>query len=117
MFAASGSWPRLSRRLDLKVDAFGSWWGADPDRRSTTDIDVVAASTQSKELLVGECKYRETFDETEAMRELERRASLVRGYEPRSFYLFSKHALSSGTTEKAEGLPAWHLVTVENLYR
>ena len=22
------------------VDAFGSWWGPDPDRRTTTDIDV-----------------------------------------------------------------------------
>ena len=107
----------IEGRLPLHVDAFGSWWGADPDRRSTTDIDVVAASTQSKELLVGECKYREAFDETEAMRELERRAALVRGYEPRSFYLFSKHALSSGTIEKAEDLPAWHLVTVEDLYR
>ena len=68
-------------------------------------------------MLVGECKYRESFDETEAMRELERRATLVRGYEPKSFYLFSKHALSSGTIGKVEGLPAWHLVTVEDLYR
>ena len=63
------------------------------------------------------CKFRETFDETEAMCELERRATLVRGYEPRHLYLFSKHALSSGTIDKAESLPAWHLVTVEDLYR
>jgi hypothetical protein len=51
------------------------------------------------------------------MHDLERRAPLVRGYKPRCFYIFSKHALSSGTIEKAEGLPAWHLVTVEDLYR
>ena len=77
----------------------------------------MAADTQGRRLLVGECKYRESFDETEAMRELERRASLVRGYEPELFYLFSKHALSSGTIKKVEGLPEWHLVTVEDLYQ
>lgn len=107
----------IEGRLPLRVDAFGSWWGTDPDRRSTTDIDVVAADTRSKGLLVGECKYREEFDETEAMRELERRAGLVRGYEPKSFYLFSKHVLSGGTIEKVKGMPEWHLVTVEDLYR
>ncbi len=107
----------IEGRLPLRVDAFGSWWGTDPDRRSTTDIDVVAADTRSKGLLVGECKYREEFDETEAMRELERRADLVRGYEPKSFYLFSKHVLSGGTIEKVKGMPEWHLVTVEDLYR
>ena len=66
---------------------------------------------------MGECKYRESFDETEVMRELERRAVLVRGYEPKSFYLFSKHVLSSGTIQKTGGLPAWHLITVGDLYR
>ena len=35
------------------------------------------------------------------MRELERRAALVRGYEPKSFYLLSKHALPKGAIEKA----------------
>ena len=107
----------IEGRLPLRVDAFGSWWGSDPGRRTTTDIDVVAANTQSREMLVGECKYRESFDETEAMRELERRAALVRGYEPKSFYLFSKHSLSKGTVEKAEGMPEWHLVTIGGLYR
>ena len=43
--------------------------------------------------------------------------ALVRGYEPKSFYLFSKHALSSGAVEKVEGMPEWHLVTVEDMYR
>jgi hypothetical protein len=66
---------------------------------------------------VGECKYRESFDETEAMRELERRATLVRDYEPKSFYLFSKHTLSDGTVEKVGGMPEWHLVTIGGLYR
>lgn len=107
----------IEGRLPLRIDTFGSWWGPDPDRRTTTDVDVVAANTQSKEMLVGECKYRESFDETEAMRELERCAALVRGYEPKSFYLFSKNALSKGTVEKTEGMPEWHLVTVGDLYR
>ena len=66
---------------------------------------------------MGECKYRAEIDETEAMRELERRAGLVRGYEPKSFYLLSKHVLSGGTIEKVKGMPEWHLVTVEDLYR
>lgn len=107
----------IAGELPVPVDAFGSWWGTDPDRRTTTDIDVVAANTRSGEMLVGECKYRESFDETEAMRELERRASLIRGYEPQCYYLFSKHALSTGTVEKVQKLPSWHLVTVEDLYR
>ena len=55
--------------------------------------------------------------ETEVMRKLKRRTALVRGYEPKCFRLFSKHTLPSDTIEKAEGTPAWHLLTAEGLYR
>lgn len=57
----------------------------------------MAANTQSKEMLEEECKYRETFDEAEAMRELEKRSALVRGHDSLHFYLYSMCPLSRDT--------------------
>lgn len=107
----------LEGTLPLAADSFGSWWGADQERRGTTDIDVIAADSRAKTILVGECKYRERFDESEAMSELERRARLVRGFAAEHYFLFTKHALSEGTTQKIADLPTWHSVTLDDLYR
>lgn len=107
----------LAGALPLAVDSIGSWWGSDPATRESVDIDAVAASASSKQALVGECKYRESFDETEAMHELEHRGALLDGYSVDHRYLFTKHALSPGTREKLASQPSWHSVTLADMYR
>jgi AAA+ ATPase superfamily predicted ATPase len=66
--------------LPIRPVRFGSWWGADPARKGQTGIDVVAGSKRRRELFVGECKWRNSFDAGKATQELVRRAQLISGY-------------------------------------
>lgn len=81
----------------------GKWWGADPKLKEQTDIDVVMDNTQGKQLLLGECKWRNHIDETEAIRTLKDRRRLIQGdYTDCWYYLFTKKTASTGTQRKAK---------------
>lgn len=87
-------------RLPFLATEFGSWWGADPNKREQTDIDVIAADKADKAIVFGECKWRERFDESEALSALRERAPLIKGYEHTWLYLFTKHSVSPRTRKK-----------------
>lgn len=86
--------------LPLLASAFGPWWGTDPSAREEVDIDVIVADAVSKRALFGECKWRESFNETDAIRSLIHRSGLVKGYAPAGYLLFSKRPLAAGTRDK-----------------
>ena len=95
----------------------GTWWGADPSAREQVDIDVVLANSQNKQLLAGECKWREAFDETAAIKTLEHRATIPGRYDETFLYLFSKHPVSEGTLQKAAASHGHlHAVSAAELY-
>ena len=102
--------------LPFPVLEFGQWWGTDPRVREEADIDIVAANRAERMVLVGECKWRNSFDETEAISTLARRCGLLKGFNRYYLALFSKKSLSEGTRAKAsrDGLM---LVTLDDLYR
>ncbi len=87
-----------------------------PRERTETDIDLVAADKQSASILLGECKWRNSFDETDAIRQLEYRSELVRGYKSRTYCLFSKEAPSKATQEKAKQRDDLWLVTSDEMF-
>lgn len=91
-----------------------SWWGTDSAKREETDIDALAANNKTKQLLLGECKYRNNFNETEAIEKLMDKKSLVKGYSAEWFYLFTKKAVSKKTAEKYGD--AVQFVTVKDIY-
>ena len=105
------------QRLPFVPMKFGTWWGPDPVVREQTDIDVVVANRREGKVLAGECKWRNSFDETEALRALEHRASLLTDYSDRYLVLFSKRAVSEGTREKVAADERLTLVTAQDLYR
>ncbi len=107
---------RVNRRegLPFLATAFGSWWGANPAKREQTDIDVVAADAQDKAILLGECKWRNDFDESAALQSLSEREGLIKGYEHSWLYLFTKRPTSKGTQAKAGGRV--RLVDAEAIY-
>ena len=105
----------LGSSLPLKASHIGSWWGADPEKREQTDIDVLAADDDGG-LLIGECKYRNDFNETEAIEGLRGKRSLVRGREASWFYLFSKHPVRPSTFERFSGRDGVTFVTLDDLY-
>lgn len=102
--------------LPLLASSFGRWWGTNPAAREQTDIDVIAADKPSKQILLGECKWRGSFDETEALRNLEARAALVKGYEERTFALFTKLPLGEATKRRCASRDDILLVSVADLF-
>ncbi len=106
----------LEGELPIAASAFGSWWGANPNTRQQDDIDVVAANRFSKTALIGECKWRKSFDETATLKKLHERSRLIKGFEVVGYYLFSRYELSSGTRAKLEDSDTDHSVTLEDMY-
>ncbi|MDR1193483.1 MAG: ATP-binding protein [Peptococcaceae bacterium] len=51
---------RLSRagRLPFAGTSFGSWWGNDPREKRQNDIDVIMADRETRQILLGECKWQ-----------------------------------------------------------
>lgn len=103
--------------LPFPATSFGTWWGADPDARERADIDVVAANKLRRSLLCGECTWRDSFDETEAIEVLERRSRLIGGqWEERHHYLFTKNEVSEKTRSRAAARSDLHIITAEGLF-
>ncbi|MBT1173179.1 ATP-binding protein [Bifidobacterium sp. MA2] len=98
--------------IDFMPTRFGKWWGNDPIAREQTDIDVVMEDAIHHRVALGECKWRERFNETEAVDRLKARSPLIRVKGERSYYLFTKHPVSEVTKEKFLGTDL-HLVNAE----
>lgn len=89
--------------LPFTATQFSKWWGTDPRLREQTDIDVIAANPRTKDILLGECKWRESLDVTETIETLRFRSTLITGYEHRSLALFLKtDALVQTAKERTE---------------
>ena len=102
--------------LPFLATSFGQWWGTDPALRETCDIDVVAANKDRRSIMLGECKWRNEFDESAAIATLERRSEFVRGvWEERVYVLFSKWRASRGTAAKANARGDVLLVSAEDM--
>ena len=69
-----------------------------------------------RELLVGECKWRNSFNETAAIKALEHRSTLLKGFSKRHFVLFTKRETSAATRRAAADRADLCLVTLDELY-
>ncbi|WEV69417.1 ATP-binding protein [Bifidobacterium sp. ESL0775] len=112
---------RRSRAGDLPfpVTRFGKWWGNNPAAHEQTDIDVVAANGDGQ-LLIGECKWRNTFNVTEAIGKLEGRVGLVPGFTAARtrLALFSKRPVAETIRGRiAEDGPSPLFLSTDDLYR
>lgn len=104
--------------LPFIATQFGKWWGNDPIAREQTDIDVIAADPMGKLILFGECKWRNTFNESEAIERLRRRSALVKGYKTEEAWLtlFTKNPVSDATRARFAGDGHMSFVTADDLY-
>lgn len=116
---ACAEWLRrqaLADTLPIAVTSVGSWWGTNPATRRQDDIDVLAADREAKRLLIGECKYRESFDETAEIDDLDAKRDLIKDYHASHVALFSKWPVSAATQAKLVTREDVLLVTLEDLY-
>lgn len=101
--------------LGFLAAIFGKWWGGDPTLREQVDIDVVASDSQGHDLLAGECNWRNSFDETDAIETLEHRAGIIAKSARRHYVLFTKRPVSDGTRKKAADRGDLQIVTADDL--
>ena len=106
----------LARTLPIAATSVGSWWGTDPVAHEQTDIDVLAADRDARTLVLGECKYRERFDESAEVEDLKSKRLLVPGYKARSFFLFTKNDPAAATRDKYAGDASVRFLTLDELY-
>lgn len=76
------------RGLPFVVKSFGKWWGKDK-KGNVHELDVVLESVTGKELLVGECKWRNSFKVNKTVEGLNERAAHFSKYTTFK-YLFTK---------------------------
>ena len=88
--------------------------GAGSARNGQTGVDVVAGSKRRRELVVGECKWRKSFDAGQATPEHLRRAQLISGYDTVRYGLFTKDQISAGFAGTLG--PEWTFVDAERRY-
>lgn len=104
--------------LPFLATSFGKWWGPDPAAHEQTDVDLVAANQQTRQLLVGECKWKNSFNESETLDALAHRAGLIPGvWKEVHRYLFTKGEVSQGTREREAADPGLHVVTAEDMFQ
>ena len=65
---------------------------------------------------LGECKWRESFDESDALETLRERAPLVGDYERRWYYVFSKWPAGETSLRKAETMGDVQFVSAGEMY-
>lgn len=106
----------LENQLPLPIASVGAWWGTNPAKRAQDDLDVVAADIAGKWLIIGECKYRETFDESAEFADLEAKRDLLSGRHAEYLYLFCKRQPSAGTLRKCAEHTDWRIITLEEMY-
>ncbi len=107
----------IADSVPIQATSVGSWWGTNPTTHAQDDIDVLAADKEAKTLLIGECKYRESFDETAELADLESKRDLIKDYSVSHIALFSKTPVSAGTREKYQARKDVLLVSLDELYR
>ncbi len=75
-------------KLPFMAKSFGRWWGKDK-KGKVQELDVVVESMTGKELLIGECKCRNSFKVNKTIEALKERADYFSEYTTFK-YLFTK---------------------------
>jgi len=100
-----------SKKLPFTATSFGSWWGSDPKEKTQTDFDVIAANRTGKQIILGECKWKNDINFTAESTKLISKAHLLAEYKERYYYIFSK--TPPGEKQKPDNVS---VVTAEMMY-
>lgn len=80
------------KKLPFVAKSFGKWWGKDR-QGNVQEVDVVLESITGNELLIGECKWRNSLKIGQIITLLERRAKYFHNYTTYQ-YLFTKYPIN-----------------------
>ena len=91
-----------SLALPFVFGNIGRWWGNNPDEKRQEEIDIVAVDNQN--IIFGECKWRNEPVGIKTYEALIKKSCLIKGYENRYYYLFSKSGFTKELMDQADGL-------------
>jgi len=100
-----------SRKLPFVAASFGSWWGNDPKEKTQTDFDVITANRNDKQIILGECKWKNDVNFAAETKKLKSKDHLLPEYKERYYYIFSKS--TPNNEYAADGVT---IVTTDVLY-
>lgn len=78
------------KELPFIATSFGAWWGNDAKEKRQSDFDVVMANRKSKQILLGECKWKNNIDDVAEIARLRAKSHLLAEYQERYYFFFSK---------------------------
>jgi AAA+ ATPase superfamily predicted ATPase len=79
-----------AKQLPFTATVFGTWWGADAVEKRQTDLDVIAANRQTRQIILGECKWRDNINYRVEIEKFIGKRYLLPEYSERHYYLFVK---------------------------
>ena len=103
-------------KLPFIATRIGSWWGQDNIEKKQSDFDIVADNKNEKRVLLGECKWRNEFDDVKEIEKLINKAYLMHEYEEYYFIFFSKAPYTKAAKELEKSYSNLKLVTLDALF-
>lgn len=95
----------------------GRWWGSDPKKKETTDIDVVGLDKLTKQAVLGECKYKNEPADKSVYDALTARNGLIdNSYSVCRYLLFSKSGFTDWVRDKAAEDSGLGLIELKDMY-
>jgi len=85
-----------AKMLPITATSFGTWWGNDPVEKRQTDFDVIAANRQTKQIILGECKWKGSVNCRAEMEKLISKWHLLPEYTQRHCRIFVRMPLEGG---------------------
>ena len=109
-------WKLLIRgKCPVHFTTLGRWWGADPRRKTETEIDIMGIESRERALF-GECKWtNKPVDKAVLDLLLDKGESFA--YPDKYYYLFSKSGFTEGCIEAAADNRRIRLVSYDDIIR
>jgi len=106
----------VRKELPFLFSNIGKWWGGNPITRTETEIDIIAASTVKRDLIVGECKWKNKETGTDVFTLLKEKAALFPDRDIH-YYIFSRSGFTSELKKEAKRNERLTLVDLDDLFR
>jgi len=78
------------KELPFIATSFGTWWGNDAKEKCQSDFDVIMANRKTKQIMLGECKWKNNINDVAEILKLKAKTHLLTEYPKRYYFLFSK---------------------------
>lgn len=95
----------------------GRWWGNNSKTKSQEEIDLVFSSSDDKNIIFTECKWRNNIKDVSVLNDLIEKSTLFNSYGNKYFYIFSKVDFSEESQALADKMGNVELKSLSCFFR